>query len=1366
MEFDDEEFNNILYNSNINKPTSVLNNEDLYNINNISNNLSNFLLSLQNLNHDTAIISYNNTDIQNISQIRDELTNFIRNLQQNNFINENNNNNFIGINQVGGSLDISKFMKIVQVRDQYISKFKYTGKMFKVMFENLPPDFHQLNNIIYKCVEKILNLGFSTAKKNDRIRLVIEHPTLETPISFPYMLPAELTTELVLTTIAQISQSKKSVKFDENMTILTSIVNFPVGSGSNSLTKYVNRKRSIIKIINDDKLCALRAILVGAALAEKKNDPTNEDKKKYYIKMYRPNSKTQTKETKKLAKAIHVKQGPCGLDEIKKAEIYLENYQIYVFGDEKNLFKYLYKGVEEKAKKIFLLLRENHFDVLTSVPAFFSTRNFCVTCGKHYQSAFYQHPCNDVCKVCEQRECLKDDSNIKCNWCKVKCRNRNCLSYHQIMKCGLQQKCSTCGRFMYRNHVCGGRYCINCKINVDKEHECFILTDAEKQKILNDKDNYKDKNNKKQFLEPKATGYIFFDYECMIEDQHVPNLIIANKMCIYCVENWKNKDTANQCISFCGIQKFYSNNEFCEWLFEQKDYISMAHNLSYDGFFIMQYIIENLLPNELDVNCLINGGKLLCIYHRDVKIIDSYNFIPLALAKCPKTFGLTELHKGYFPYLFNTKSNQQVKNVAYPSPEFYGDKYMQSKARDDFLKWHSQQNDKNFNLQEELVKYCLSDVDILTKSCLTYRDIFMEATKSDKIENDCGIDPFMKCLTIASVCNFIYRRNFMPEKSIAIIPEYGLNLGRNHSHKQLLWLKYISVKDNIYIRHCKNGGEMKIGNYYLDGYDELSETGYEFHGCIFHGCPKCQKPTTFNTIKQETMASIYKQHLDRIRYINLHVKNLIEIWECDWDKLVKNNNELKEFIKNEDDIRPDLKPRDALFGGRTNAATLYYKAKENEKIKYYDFTSVYPCVMKICAFPIGFPTVITENFDANFSNYFGLVYCRILPPKKLLFPVLPTRYDHKLLFVLCNECAKIKQRNCTHNEKERSIEGTWITEEVKHALKRGYKILKIFSIWHFTENEIYNKETKTGGLFTDYVNKFLKMKTEATGFPDRLKTTLEKQTFINDYYDHEGILLDIENMKPNPGMKAISKLFLNSLWGRFGLNSNKTQHKLINDVSQLYELFLNEQYVVNDVNFLNENIAQAFYSKNDDMHAGTNDTNVVIASFVTCYARLKLLDLLEKLDDRVLYFDTDSCIFISKEGLWEPELGDYLGDLTNEIEGSHSNHIVEGIFPGPKNYSYKTDVGDTVCKVKGFSLNYTAEQNVNFETMKEMILNKIIDNDENEPIRINVEQSVITRNRKTWTICSGIISKVYSHVYDKRVLNNDFTTLPYGYISK
>ena len=126
-------------------------------------------------------------------------------------------------------------------------------------------------------------------------------------------------------------------------------------------------------------------------------------------------------------------------------------------------------------------------------------------------------------------------------------------------------------------------------------------------------------------------------------------------------------------------------------------------------------------------------------------------------------------------------------------------------------------------------------------------------------------------------------------------------------------------------------------------------------------------------------------------------------------------------------------------------------------------------------------------------------------------------------------------------------------------------------------------------------------------------------------------------------------MFLNSLWGRFGLNSNKTQHKLITECADLYELFLDNQYVVKDVNFLNENVCQAFYTKNKEMHEGSVDTNVVIAA-------LKLLKLLTI---RVLYFDTDSVIFVSVPGFWEPDLGDYLVDLTNEIGGD--DYIFEGL---------------------------------------------------------------------------------------------------------
>ncbi len=60
--------------------------------------------------------------------------------------------------------------------------------------------------------------------------------------------------------------------------------------------------------------------------------------------------------------------------------------------------------------------------------------------------------------------------------------------------------------------------------------------------------------------------------------------------------------------------------------------------------------------------------------------------------------------------------------------------------------------------------------------------------------------------------------------------------------------------------------------------------------------------------------------------------------------------------------------------------------------------------------------------------------------------------------------------------------------------------------------------------------------------------------------------------------------------------------------------------------------------------------------------------------------------------------------------------------------------------------------------MKEMILREI----ENEIFENTVDQSINKRNRKNCEKCSGVVSKVYSHVYYKRIVRKDFTTIPYG----
>ncbi len=53
-----------------------------------------------------------------------------------------------------------------------------------------------------------------------------------------------------------------------------------------------------------------------------------------------------------------------------------------------------------------------------------------------------------------------------------------------------------------------------------------------------------------------------------------------------------------------------------------------------------------------------------------------------------------------------------------------------------------------------------------------------------------------------------------------------------------------------------------------------------------------------------------------------------------------------------------------------------------------------------------------------------------------------------------------------------------MTEEVKLAIKHGYKITQIYSIWHWDKIGQYNEEKKFGGLITEYVNTFLKIKQE------------------------------------------------------------------------------------------------------------------------------------------------------------------------------------------------------------------------------------------------------------------------------------------------
>ena len=117
-------------------------------------------------------------------------------------------------------------------------------------------------------------------------------------------------------------------------------------------------------------------------------------------------------------------------------------------------------------------------------------------------------------------------------------------------------------------------------------------------------------------------------------------------------------------------------------------------------------------------------------------------------------------------------------------------------------------------------------------------------------------------------------------------------------------------------------------------------------------------------------------------------------------------------------------------------------------------------------------------------------------------------------------------------------------------------------------------------------------------------------------------------------------------------------------------------------------------------------TNIFIAAFTTCWARLKLYSYLEKLGEQVLYYDTDSVIYKWRPGQCQIPTGDFLGEMTDELDG---DHIVEFVSGGAKNYGYQTAGGKFECKVRGFTLNVRGRQVLNYHTMKENILAELDD---------------------------------------------------------
>ena len=143
----------------------------------------------------------------------------------------------------------------------------------------------------------------------------------------------------------------------------------------------------------------------------------------------------------------------------------------------------------------------------------------------------------------------------------------------------------------------------------------------------------------------------------------------------------------------------------------------------------------------------------------------------------------------------------------------------------------------------------------------------------------------------------------------------------------------------------------------------------------------------------------------------------------------------------------------------------------------------------------------------------------------------------------------------------------------------------------------------------------------------------------------------------------------------------------------------------------------------------------------------------------------DSIYYTCKPGEEKLPLGDYLGDLTDELaDYGAGSYLTEFISAGPKNYCYKIfgtkdQQIHTVIKVKGHTLDYNTMKNVNSDEMRKMVF-AFVQAKQQKEVTVVTPRIVRVDHHK---VVTRLVRKVYRVVYDKRVVLDDFTTIPYGY---
>lgn len=848
---------------------------------------------------------------------------------------------------------------------------------------------------------------------------------------------------------------------------------------------------------------------------------------------------------------------------------------------------------------------------------------------------------------------------------------------------------------------------------------------------------------------------------------------------------------------------FHSETEFLDYIFDSrrediyKDALFFAHNGgSYDVTFIIRYL-EN---NRRSHTWLPRPGS----HHKFISVKDSETgitfldfrmFMSGSLSSIGESMKLS-IEKGIFPHSFNNGKNTFYKGCVPPidtEDDWWNLKWAKNQSYiEDIQLFYAELCEKYctchetphscdkplWDLQQQMIYYCMLDVKLLAQCIVRFRSKVMELVSSNCVWEHWKpvmVDPYW-FVTTPQLCQAVLLLGFEKKHHLSglragdycdiVSVEKKKRIGQ--TIESLCWLNSLPNKKDIYHRgNWHREFYSFTAELFADGYDAVTKTAYVCLDCDVYACRRCYE----NTDKWHSPHFLYTDKTYCEVYEQVR-QDVIERWQKAWgsrengepelnDVIIRAQCVLKEQIgvineyqKNAYEI--GYNGIDGMKGGRTEVFKVIYEKSEDPKetINYDDVCSLYPYVCAFKEMPLGMPQyILGEDInpdrlfhqDPNFK-YWGFIHCKVLPNQHDLLGLLPNRRTGT------NEADKSERLMFTLEEQV----GTWLTDEVEFAMHHGYKVLEVYNIFHWDISK------RSDSKFRPYVDCFIKLKQESEkwsklGASCDNPSLEEKHAVAEKLYRSNGGIgeIDINMVEENPVMRALMKLFLNNMWGKWAQKDSDTMMCTIYGAKQFYEFWDHPMVDKTGCAFREICPGSAVYKAQlgikDEFQKNAGRTNFFIGGAVTAHARIVLHTRMIKIGpERMIYCDTDSVIY-----KWHKDLPVLTSQGLGQWEKEKGKPIKRVLAIAPKFYilEYEDENEALAIKSKGVIMTMQNKQTLNKERLLEMIFATLTNKDE-QPSTIYLDNFTIRTNTST---SNGLNYYVMCSLYNKKIVRMNIT---------